>query len=272
LPLETGWVDRAAYADAVMGPAPTAADRWRELQEGRGLPEHILANAPVSPWRHDPKHFTAPAQPADTPSRDAALELLAQGPGGTVLDVGCGGGSASLAVAEYADHLVGVDHNPGMLEVFSADCAARGVSHRAVLGEWPAVADEAGIADVVVCHHVGYNTVDFPPFLVALTMMARRGVVMELTARHPMAWLDPLWVKFHDLHRPEPATADDAVAVLEELGISPTVTRWERPPALPEDAEWVAKRLCLPVERAGEVAEALAEIPRRPRDTVTLTW
>lgn len=249
----------------------TAAGRWRELQEARGVPPEILALAPESPWKHDPKHFGAPVEAPDTPSRRAALALL-DGGGGAVLDVGCGGGSASLAVAERAGLLVGVDHNPGMLEVFAADCAARGIEHRTVLGEWPAVAGEAGTADAVLCHHVGYNTVDFPPFLLALTKAALRGVVMELTARHPMAWLDPLWVRFHGLHREPPATADDAVAVLEELGITPTVVRWARPARLPEDPEWVARRLCLPPERAGEVAAALAELPPRPRDTVTLSW
>lgn len=244
------------------------------MQQARGIPAEILARAPVSPWRHDPKHFGAPAVPDDTPSRDAALALLAEPAAWptTVLDVGCGGGSASLAVADGAGRLVGVDHDPGMLEVFSADCAARGIEHRAVLGEWPSVAEEAGLAEVVLCHHVGYNTVEFAPFLVALTMAARRGVVMELTARHPMAWLDPLWVKFHGLHRPAPATAEDAADVLTDLGLAPTVTRWERPARLPEDPEWVARRLCLPVGRAGEVADALAELPPRPRTAVTLTW
>lgn len=249
----------------------TAADRWREMQQARGIPPEILAKVPESPWKHDPKHFAAPAEPHDTPSRDAALALL-DGGRGEVLDVGCGGGSASLAVAERAKLLVGVDHNPGMLEVFAADCTARGLEHRTVLGEWPEAAAEAGPADAVLCHHVGYNTVDFPPFLRALAGAARRGVVMELTGQHPMAWLDPLWVRFHGLHRPAPATADDAVAVLEELGISPEVTRWERPARLPEDPVWVARRLCLPAERVGEVAAALAEIPPRPRVTVTITW
>jgi 2-polyprenyl-3-methyl-5-hydroxy-6-metoxy-1,4-benzoquinol methylase len=250
----------------------TAADRWRELQEARGIPPEILAAAPESPWKHNPKHFTAPAEPHDTPSRDAALALLDQGPGGTVLDVGCGGGSASLAVADHADLLIGVDHNPGMLEVFAADCTGRGVAHRIVLGEWPSVADEAGVADVVLCHHVGYNTVDFAPFLVALTMAARRGVVMELTAQHPMAWLDPLWVKFHGVHRGQPATAHDAVEVLKEMGITPTVTRWDRPARLPSDPAWIARRLCLPLDRVDEVVAAMAEIPPRPRDMVTLSW
>jgi SAM-dependent methyltransferase len=242
------------------------------MQAARGIPPEILAGAPASPWKHDPKAFTAPAEPHDTPSRDAALRLVTDGPRGTVVDVGCGGGSASLAVAEHAGPLTGVDHDPGMLEVFSADCTARGVEHRTVLGEWPAVADHAGIADVVLCHHVGYNTDDLPPFLVAMTVGARRGVVMELTAQHPMAWLDPLWERFHGLHRPPPATADDAADVLREMGIDPELTRWERPARLPEDPAWVARRLCLPPERVGDVTEAMVGLPPRPRAAVTLRW
>lgn len=248
----------------------TAAARWRKLQEARAIPPRLLAAAPRSPYRHEPAHFVAPTEPLDTPSRRAALRVL--GDGGRVLDVGCGGGAASLAVAERADLVIGVDHHPGMLEVFAADCAARGVGHRTVLGAWPEVADEAGRADVVLCHHVGYNTADLAPFLAALTTAARRGVVMELTAAHPMAWLDPLWARFHDVHRGRPATADDAVAVLTEIGVVPTVTRWDRGARLPDDPAWVARRLCLPDDRVGEVAEALAAIPPRTREAVTLTW
>jgi SAM-dependent methyltransferase len=253
----------------------SAADRWREFQDARAVPREILAAAPRSPWKHDPAHFGAPAQPKDSPSRSTALRLLGDSRG-SVLDVGCGGGRASLAIAEAAGLLVGVDHDPRMLERFTADCAARGIEHRTVLGEWPSVAAEAGLidgaTDVVVCHHVGYNTVDLPPFLAALSAAARRGVVMELTARHPMAWLDPLWARFHDVHRGEPATADDAVAVLAELGIEPTVIRWEREARLPEDPTWAARRLCLPESRVDEVAEALAGIPKRSTEMVTITW
>lgn len=249
----------------------SAADRWRELQEARTVPPEILAAAPRSPWKHDPARFGAPEQPRDTPSRSAALSLLGDSRG-SVLDVGCGGGRASLAVADAAGLLIGVDHDPRMLDRFTADCAAREIEHRTVLGEWPEVAAEAGAAEVVVCHHVGYNTIDFPPFLLALDAAARRGVVMELTARHPMAWLDPLWARFHDVHRGEPATADDAVAVLLDLGIEPVVSRWERGERLPEDPVWVARRLCLPESRVDEVAEALADIPMRSTEVVTLSW
>jgi hypothetical protein len=92
-----------------------------------------------------------------------------------------------------------------------------------------------------------------------------------MLGQHPMAWLDPLWERFHDLRRPRPATTDDAVAVLRELGIAPTVVRWERPAPPRQDPVWVARRLCLPAGRVPEVAAALDELVR-PRIAATLTW
>jgi len=84
--------------------------------------------------------------------------------------------------------------------------------------------------------------------------------------------LDPLWVRFHGLHRPPSATDADAVAVLTELGIRADVVRWERPAPLPRDAAWVMRRLCLPTGRIDDVGAAVAELPPRPRRTTTLTW
>ena len=77
-----------------------AARRWAELQNGRGVPPEILAAAPADPWTHAPRDFTAPEVAADTSSRTAAARLL--GAGGTVLDVGCGGGAAAFATATAA--------------------------------------------------------------------------------------------------------------------------------------------------------------------------
>lgn len=246
-----------------------AARTWAELQEGRGIPAEILAAAPADPWQHDAADFRPPDVPADTPSRHAALELL--GSGGTVLDVGCGGGDAAFGLVGPATEVVGVDRQRDMLDVFAAVARSRGVPFRTVLGQWPDCAAAAGNADVVVSHHVLHNVVDLPPFLLALTAAARRGVVVEMLAQHPMAWLDPLWERFHGLRRPRPATTDDAVAVLRELGISPTVTRWERRNPPRQDPAWVARRLCLGPERVGEVEEALAGADR-PRIAATLSW
>jgi hypothetical protein len=93
-----------------------------------------------------------------------------------------------------------------------------------------------------------------------------------MLTEHPMAWLDPLWVRFHGLHRPPPATTKDAVAVLRELGVEPEVTCWDRARRTPHDPAWVARRLCLPDTRVDEVAAALAEIPPRTRTATTLVW
>ncbi|MBP2369296.1 methyltransferase domain-containing protein [Pseudonocardia parietis] len=262
-----------------------AATRWRERQSARGIPEHILRAAPADPWTHVPTDFAPPAVPADTPSRTAARALAERAAartcaGASLLDVGCGGGDAAFAAAwpepSPVARVVGVDRQADMLGAFAAAARERRLPSGTVHGGWPDVAERAGRHDVVLCHHVLHNVVDLPPFLAALNDAVRGGgggVVVEMLPEHPMAWLDPLWAHFHDVHRPESATAADAVAVLgEEFGIEPGVHHWEREQRLPHGPEWVARRLCLPAERVPEVAEALAGIPPRRRAAVTLVW
>jgi SAM-dependent methyltransferase len=252
----------------------SAAARWRGLLEARAIPAGITSAVPQDPYRHDPARFVPPAVPEDTVSRRAALELLGPG-GGTVLDVGCGGGAAGLALVPQVIHLTGVDHAKDMLHAFELACSERGVPHRSVLGPWPEIAPAAGVADVVVSHHVGYNTLELGPFVAALDAAARRGVIVELHTVHPGAWLDPLWLQFHGLHRSPPATADDVLAVIAEVGIHPEVQRWTRlaQPRHPEvELDFTMRRLCVPTQRRGEVAEAVAKLGPRHRDLITLSW
>ncbi len=246
-----------------------AAARWAELQEGRGIPPEILARAEADPWGFDAESFRAPVVALDTPSRAAGLAFL--GAGGSVLDVGCGGGDAAFALLRSATHLTGSDQQQDMLDVFAADAAGRGVAFRTVLGRWPDAAPHAGPADVAVSHHVLHNVVDLPPFLLALTGAARRGVVVEMLEQHPMAWLDPLWERHHGLRRPPSTTTEDAVAVLRELGIEPRVARWERRSPLGQDPAWVTRRLCLPADRVPEIDASLDTLVR-PRSAATLAW
>lgn len=252
----------------------TASARWRELLEARQIPAEIRQAAPRDPHRHDPARFLPPEEPDDTLSRRTALGLLGA-EGGTVLDVGCGGGAAGLALVPKVTHLTGVDHAEDMLRVFEQACTQRGVPHRSVLGPWPHSAQDAGTADVVVSNHVGYNTLELGPFFAALGTAARRGVVVELHAVHPGAWLDPLWERFHGLRRPPPAVAEDAVAVLAEIGIQPQVQRWSRPPTPRNpgaEVDFSLRRLCLSDERRDEVAEAVRDLGPRNRNLVTISW
>ncbi|MCD2190080.1 class I SAM-dependent methyltransferase [Actinomycetospora soli] len=260
-------------------PTRTAAARWAALMAARAVPDEILAHAPASPYRQDPERFLPAAEPADTPSRRAAVAVLAASPDRTVLDVGCGAGAASLALVGEARHVVGVDPASDMLAAFVRACLEWDMPYQGVLGSWPEALPDTGTADLVLCHHVGYDTGDLAAFASGLTAAARVGVVMEIHATHPQAWLDPFWDRFHGVRRPAPPTADDALAVLTELGVEPEVRRWTADPRPVEDpdarAARVTRRLCLPPDRAGEVAEVLAthDGPTTPpAERVTFSW
>src|SRR3954471_15979818 len=107
-----------------------AADRWREELAGWEIPPEILAQAPESPWGFPPELFAAPPDPVDTPSRDRALDALPDG--GTVIDVGCGGGAGGLALVPPATLVVGIDESERMLTSFARSAAEHHVDHRVV--------------------------------------------------------------------------------------------------------------------------------------------
>lgn len=254
----------------------TAAEHWRSALAAWAIPQPILDAAPVPPWIHPVAQFVVPAGPIpDSPSHTRAREALSAG--GSVLDVGCGGGRAAFALDARAGTVIGVDHQQEMLNAFTAEAASRGLSASTHLGDWPAIADDVPEADVVVCHHVAYNVSELPAFLCALDEHARRRVVLELPTRHPLSWLNPLWLRFWDLDRPTGPTAQDALAVARECGFNAHLEEFDDiPQRLPLDpraqAEAACVRLCLPTSRADDVAAALAELPAQPRRLATIWW
>ena len=249
----------------------TAAQKWRDALASWAIPDEIRAQAPQDPWIHPVAQFLAPDGPIpDSPAHAIAREALAAG--GSVLDVGCGGGRAALALVPPAGLLIGVDHQQGMLDAFAEAAAKRGVASQVVLGDWPDVADRTPIADVVVCHHVAYNVWELPAFVRALTEHARCRVVLELPTRHPLSWMNPLWKQFWDLDRPLSPTADDALTVIRDAGYDAQLIEFddvtERIQLDPRaQAESACIRLCLPIDHVDEVANAVhtadAGMPRR---------
>jgi hypothetical protein len=137
------------------------------------------------------------------------------------------------------------------------------VEHETVIGTWPQVADHVEEADVVVCHHVFYNAADLEPFARALDGHARRRVVVEMTAEHPRAEDNDLWLRLHGLERPTRPTADDAERALREMGIDPQREDWvsERSAEGNRD-ELIARlrvELALTPDRDDELVEALGD-------------
>src|SRR6476620_7919684 len=133
----------------------TAAERWAAQLAAWAIPEEIMAQAPQSPWEFSAAFFRPPVEPTpDTPSRVRAREALPEG--GSVLDVGCGGGAAGLALVPPADRVTGFDQSQELLDLFAARAAELGIEFMAVQGSWPDNAATVGPADVVVTHHVAY--------------------------------------------------------------------------------------------------------------------
>jgi SAM-dependent methyltransferase len=257
----------------------TASDRWSAQLAEWGIPDEILAQAPVSPWSHDVATFSVD----DTLDRDGTSARVAREVlplhGGVVLDVGCGGGRSSAVLVPPAEVLIGVDESETMLTAYVEAARAAGVASETVHGRWPDVAEMTPIADVVVCHHVLFNVADAVPFATALTEHARLAVVVEIPVRHPLAGWNAAWKHFWDLDRPTGPTDADLVAVLREAGFVPEVWHSPRTPLSSHSSDpstllpAARRRLCLGPERDSELADYLANNPIDFIGTVaTLRW
>ena len=268
---------------------PDLLDRWRADLAAWAIPEEITAAVAESPWVLPRQVFARRADRMSAAPSGPSFERAwaALDPPGSVLDVGSGAGTACLPLLPRATSLTAVDADAVMLDQLSQRTASGRVTVRTVLGPWPDTAALAGPADVVTCHHVLYNVADVAPFVTALTQSARRVVVAEMTAQHPLAVLNPLWLRFHGLRRPLSPTAADLIAILAAMGLRPGHQAWRRPggpdyASFVELVEVTRRRLCLPPARADEVAEALVASgvdPDHPvdlgssgREVVTIWW
>lgn len=260
--------------------AREASTRWARQLDSWAIPETILAAAPESPWGFPTGLFArsadrALADPEFSPSRRRATEAIPAG--GSVLDVGAGGGAASLPLAPPAGLLIAVDESQGMLDVFAEAAERREVRHLEILGRWPDVAPNATKVDVVVCHHVLYNVGALAPFLEALDGHAEQRVVVELTEQHPQSDLTPLWRAIHGVEQPTGPTATDAAELAAALGYEVHVERFERPSIWheaprEEGVTFARRRLCVGPDHDAEISAYLDHIANLPRQLVTVWW
>jgi SAM-dependent methyltransferase len=272
-----------------MGELAELLERWRADLAAWAIPEHITAAVTESPWVLPRQVFARRADRLRAgpsgPSFQRAWAAL--DPPGSILDVGAGAGAACLPLLPRATHLTAVDADAGMLERLSQRVATAGIDVRTVAGRWPDEAAQAGPADVVTCHHVLYNVPEVEPFVAALTASARRTVIAEMTLRHPLVSLNALWLRFHGLQRPLSPTAADLIRILTAMGLRPGHETWRRAggpdyASFEELVDVTRRRLCLPPQRAGDVAAALVDSgidPDRPvdlgssgREVATIWW
>jgi SAM-dependent methyltransferase len=241
------------------------------------VPDEIRARASEREWALEPERFRwrpeEDARQPIRPSRRLALEALPAG--GSVLDVGVGGGASSLGLVPKVGLIVGVDRLAEMLELFEASARASGVDAKGVLGEWPDVADQVGPVDVAISHHAMYTVAEIEAFVLAMTAKARNRVVLELSAFSPLSALNPFWKALRGIDRPEFAAADEAYAVLVQMDLNVEREDIDLPPRAPEvTPELVAftrRRVYAGADRDAEIEQLLrAREPQEQR--VTALW
>jgi len=263
--------------------------RWREDLAAWAIPDHIMTAVTESPWVLPTSVFARRADKYTASPQGESFERAwaALDPPGSVLDIGAGAGAASLPLAARITELNAVDTSQEMLDLLADRAAASHVPVRTVRGSWPECASQVPAADLVTCHHVLYNVADIEPFVDALSEHARRLVIVEVAVTHPLSSLNDLWFRFHGLRRPARPTCDDVLGILNAMGLQVGSRRWRRAggpdyASMAELVDVTRRRLCLPPQRAAEVAEALVEAgidPAKPgdlgssgRDVLTIWW
>ena len=193
-----------------------------------------------------------------------------------MLDIGCGGGRAAFGLVPPATHVIGVDHQQEMLDVFADQATQRGISCDTVLGDWPDVSDITATADVVVCHHVFYNVQNLAPFVHALSSHARKRVVVEIPTLHPLSSLSAMWKEFWNLDRPTSPSSLDALAVVRALGYDAHLEEFVQEsgvrPVTNTDVEFTRIRLCLTADRDTDICAYLESHPVTQRHLATIWW
>ncbi|HUW77998.1 MAG TPA: methyltransferase domain-containing protein [Candidatus Nanopelagicaceae bacterium] len=250
--------------------------RWAQQLASWAIPAEIMAKAPTSPWIHPVELFVVPPDAAPTVSPPTRLALEALPAGGSVLDIGCGGGRGAMALVERAGLVIGVDHQQEMLKKFAEAAIERNVEHQEIFGDWPANVDEVPIADVAIAYHVIYNVSDLAIFAAAIDSHARKRVVLEAPMRHPLANLNALWEHFWSLKRPEGPSAEDAVTVIRDAGYEAEIEYFSEPPRqivpLDKQVEFTRIRLCLPETRDAEIREILINQSEEQRQLAAIWW
>jgi 2-polyprenyl-3-methyl-5-hydroxy-6-metoxy-1,4-benzoquinol methylase len=103
--------------------------------------------------------------------------LATVGETGAAVDLGCGTGVVSMALAERGFRVTGIDHSPEMLEIARRKAAEHGLGDRVELraGDVLDPGIEPGSADVVTCQGLLHHLEDLEPCVEVIARTLRPG-------------------------------------------------------------------------------------------------
>lgn len=203
-----------------------ARERWRAHLESWATPLHLgggsdPVNQPdyaglMTPPGGDPEG-------APTPTEIAVAHL--GGPNGSVIDVSVGAERIGPTLARRGHRVSAVAADPDEARALTSQGRMT-----VLVGTWPVIASNAGGHDVALSTHAAYGVPAIGPFIEALHRIARRGVVLEVTPKHPMTALGRAIRSLHGHEVPKRPTADDLEAVAREVtGAEIRTERWSAP-------------------------------------------
>ena len=263
----------AFYPNAVGGRSPSnARDPELAARLSQNWAEAVIANREQAervreqPERGDHYAPLASAFRADPHRRDdatlnALLELAL--PGDTWLDIGAGAGRFSLPLALHVEQVVAIEPSPAM----RAELARMQVEHGIINVEvrdqrWPSDDPQlAGMADVALISHVGYDIEQMGAFLDTMERSATRECVALQFDRSPSSMFWQVWPTLHGEEQAHLPGALELIELLKARGAAVEASDLERRGdrqrfvfAAPDDAmDWARRRLWL--------AEHSAKVP-----------
>lgn len=242
---------------AMTGPGggTSAAARWRSLVRGRLAEMERLqpgrGDLGAGFWDSRAKRFASRMSVASAVGDPFHRRLRkATNRRSTVLDVGCGPGRFALSLAPHVAHVTAVDPSGAMLDLLRRQARALNLDNiTCVLRRWQDA--EVAPADVAFSSYVVTLVADGAGFLRKLDAAATDRAFLYLGAYTADAIMDPLWRHFHGRPRKPGATYLDAVDVLREIGLKPTIEVVEVPSrarfsSVADAAKDYRDQLCLP--------------------------
>ena len=189
-------------------------------------------------------------------------------PGATVLDMGCGAGHASFAVAPHAKSVVAYDIAPQMLETVAAAARERGLDTiRTQQGAAETLPFDDASFDWVISRMSAHHWHDVPKALAEVRRVLKPGGRVRFIdiagSDHPLLDTHLQAVELlRDGSHIRDYRADEWIALFEEAGFKATIReRWR----LPIDfASWVA-RMRTPEPRVVAIRSLWASAPDEVR-------
>lgn len=204
---------------------------------------------------------------------DLALltELLAEQPGGTVLDLGCGAGHCTYVAAQTAERVIALDLTEEMLNIVASEAAERNLTHvETTLGDVMALPFEDGAIDTVVSRFSAHHWPELPLPLAETRRVlgpGKRAIFIDVVA--PDVPVADTWLQALELLRDPSHVRDYSVREWEQYAHDAgfTTARVERMPLRLEFTSWV-ERMAVPPHFVEALRALHAVAPAEAREAL----